>query len=291
MLKKLRGDNMEHIVEVDGIVTGFNIAEQCIDCMCGKELIKIDKHSRDIILKKTVFEKKGLSRKMIVNDGQIFVYDFCTLYLFSQEDYTLVGKWQLGTDLSSDICGIAVDEDTVYCSIRNGKIITLDRQSYSMKEFSISDSSMWSIKTYDKYLICGTVNGKLLLLDKLTLSIEKVLVLGKKNIGSLHIDSEILYAASHDGKIFKVNLINFEIDNMTKNAHKKMFDCVGLYRDMLITVSFPCSEIAFWNKDTLRKMKVINTLLKLSGCVHIENDFMYISSRNILGIERISLIE
>lgn len=291
MLKKLRGDNMEHILEVDGIVTGFNITEQCIDCMCGKELIKIDKYSCDIILKKTVFEKKGLSRKMIVHDGQIFVYDFCTLYLFSQEDYTLVGKWQLGTDLSSDICGIAVDEDTVYCSIRNGKIITLDRQSYSMKEFSISDSSMWSIKTYDKYLICGTVNGKLLLLDKLTLSIEKVLVLGKKNIGSLHIDSEILYAASHDGKIFKVNLINFEIDNMTKNAHKKMFDCVGLYRDMLITVSFPCSEIAFWNKDTLRKMKVINTLLKLSGCVHIENDFMYISSRNILGIERISLIE
>lgn len=291
MLKKLRGDNMEHIVEVDGIVTGFNITEQCIDCMCGKELIKIDKHSCDIILKKTVFEKKGLSRKMIVNDGQIFVYDFCTLYIFSQEDYTLVGKWQLGTDLSSDICGIAVDEDTVYCSIRNGKIITLDRQSYSMEEFSISDSSMWSIKTYDKYLICGTVNGKLLLLDKLTLSIEKVLVLGKKNIGSLHIDSEILYAASHDGKIFKVNLINFEIDNMTKNAHKKMFDCVGLYKDMLITVSFPCSEIAFWNKDTLRKMKVINTLLKLSGCVHIENDFMYISSRNILGIERISLIE
>ena len=58
---------MEHIVEVDGIVTGFNIAEQCIDCMCGKELIKIDKHSRDIIMKKTDFEKKCLSRKMIVN--------------------------------------------------------------------------------------------------------------------------------------------------------------------------------------------------------------------------------
>lgn len=282
---------MEHIVEADGIVTGFNITEQSIDCMCGKELIKIDKHSRDIILKKTVFEKQGLSRKMIVDGEQIFIYDFCTLYIFSQEDYTLVGKWQLGADLSSDICGMAVDEDTVYCSIRNGKIITLDRQSYSTKEFIISDSSMWSIKTYDKYLICGTVNGKLLLLDKTMFSIVKVLVLGKKNIGSLHIDSEILYAGSHDGKIFKINLINFEIDTSAKNVHKKMFDCVGSYKDMLITVSYPCSEIAFWNKDTLRKMKVINTLLKLSGCAHIENDFMYISSRNILGIDRISLIE
>lgn len=282
---------MEHIAELGGIVTGFNVTGQCIDCMCGKELIKIDKHSRDIILKKTVFEKEGLSRKLIADDEQIFIYDFCTLYVFSQKDYTLVGKWQLGTDLSSDICGIAVDEDTVYCSIRNGKIITLNRQSYSTKEFSISDSSMWSIKTYGKYLVCGTVGGKLLLLDKTTLSIEEALVIGKKNIGSLHIDNEILYAASHDGKIFKIDLRNFEIDISMKNVHKKMFDCVGIYKDMLITVSYPCSEIAFWNKDTLGKMKVINTPLKLSGRAHIENDFMYISSRNILGIDRISLIE
>lgn len=51
------------------------------------------------------------------------------------------------------------------------------------------------------------------------------------------------------------------------------------------------AEIAFWNKGTLGKMKIINTPLKLSGRAHIEKDFMYISSRNILGIDRISLIE
>lgn len=282
---------MEHIAELGGIVTGFNVTEQHIDCMCGKELIKIDKHSRNIILKKTVFEKEGLSRKLIADDDQIFIYDFCTLYVFSQKDYELVGKWQLGTDLSSDICGIAVDEDTIYSSIRNGKIITLDRQSYSMKEFSISDSSMWSIKTYDKYLICGTVDGKLLLLDKTTLSVEKSLVLGKKNIGSFYIDDETLYAASHDGKLFKIDLRSFEVDTSMKNVHKKMFDCVGIYEDAVITVSYPCSEIAFWNKDTLEKVKMINTPLKLSGRTYIENGFMYISSRNILGIDRISLID
>lgn len=282
---------MEHIAELGGIVTGFNVTRQCIDCMCGKELIKIDKHSSDITLKKTVFEKEGLSRELIADDEQIFIYDFCMLYVFSQKDYTLVGKWQLGTDLSSDICGIAVDEDTIYCSIRNGKIITLDRQSYSPKEFRISDGSIWSIKTYDKFLVCGTVDGKLLLLNKTTLSIEKTLVLGKKNIRSLHIDSETLYAAGHDGKIFKIDLKNFEIDTSMRNVHKKMFDCVGIYHDMLITVSYPCSEIAFWNKDTLEKVKMINIPLKLSGRTHIDNDFMYISSRNILGIGRICLIE
>ena len=282
---------MEHIAELGGIVTGFNVTEKCIDCMCGKKLVKIDKYSRDIICQKTVFEKEGLSRKLIADDEQIFIYDFCTLYVLSQKNYELIGKWQLGNDLSSDICGMAVDNDTIYCSIRNGKIITLDRKSYLIKEFIVSESSMWSIKIYDSYLVCGTVDGKLLLLDKSTFSIEKELVLGKKNIGSLYIDGEILYAASHDGKLFKINMKNFTIETSMKNVHKKMFDCAGICEDMLVTVSYPCSEIALWNKDTLEKIKVINTPLKLSGRTHIENNFIYITSRNILGIDRIKLSE
>lgn len=280
---------MEHIVELDGVVTGFNVAEHCIDCMCGKNLVKIDKYSREIICQKPIFEKEGLSRKLIAEDEQIFIYDFCTLYVLNQKNYELIGKWQLGNDLSSDICGMTVDSNTIYCSIRNGKIITVDRHSDLVEEFMVSESSMWSIKTYDSYLVSGTVDGKVLLLDKSALSVEKRLVLGKKNIGSLYIDGETLYAAGHDGKLFKINMGKFEIESSMKNVHKKMFDCAGIYGDMLVTVSFPCSEIAFWNKDTLEKIKAIHFPLKLSGCIHIENNFMYISSRNILGIDRFEL--
>ncbi|MCH5263113.1 MAG: hypothetical protein J1F42_09380 [Lachnospiraceae bacterium] len=280
---------MKHIANLDGIVTGFNVTEEYIDCMCGKELLKIDKYSGDIIHRKVIFDKEGLSRKLIADDEQIFIYDFCMFYIFSQQDYELLGKWKLGSDLSSDICGLAVDQDTIYCSIRNGKIITVDRQSHLIKEFIVADSSMWSINTYDKYLVCGTVDGKLLLLDKSTLSIERTLVLGKKNIGSLYIDGETLYAASHDGKLYKISMMNFDIDTSIKNAHKKMFDCVGIYKDMMATVSYPCSEIALWDKNTLEKKKEINTPLKLSGRAYIEDDFMYISSRNLTGIDMIIL--
>ena len=148
---------------------------------------------------------------------------------------------------------------------------------------------MWCIKPYNSYLLCGTVDGKLLLLDKKSMSVVKSLALGKKNIGSLYIEGETLYAAGHDGKLFRIGLESFEVKAMAKKAHKKMFFCVGLYKDMLVTVSFPCSEIAFWNKDTLEKIRDINTPLALSGCTHIEDDFMYISSRNISGIEKIKL--
>lgn len=282
---------MEHIAELGKFVTGFNITEHCIDAISGKHLVKIDKYSRDIICQQAVFEKEGVSRKLISDDKQIVVYDFCTLYVFSQNNFVLLGKWQLGNDVSSDICAIAMDQDTIYCSIRNGKIMTLDRRTYLLKEFIVSESSMWSIKLHNQYVICGTVDGKLLLLDKSTLSLEKELVLGRKNIGSLYIDGETLYAASHDGKLFKININHFEIDSLTKKVHKKMFACAGIYRNMLVTVSFPCSEIALWNKDTLEKIREIHIPLKLSGCTYIENDGMYISSRNILGIDKIKLSE
>lgn len=280
---------MERITELDGIVTGFHVTERCIDCMCGKNLIKIDRYSKEVICQKQVFEKEGLSRKLTADEEQIFIYDFCTLYVLNQKDYELIGKWKLGNDLSSDICGMAVDRDTIYCSVRNGKLITVDRRSYLTEEMIVSESSMWSIKIYDSYLVCGTVDGKVLLLNKSTLSPEKALILGRKNIGSLYIDGDTLYAAGHDGKLFKISLGNFEIESSMKNVHKKMFDCAGIYEDMLITVSYPCSEIAFWNKDTLDKVKVLNIPLKLSGCAQIEDNYLYLSSRNISGIDRIQL--
>ncbi len=37
-----------------------------------------------------------------------------------------------------------------------------------------------------------------------------------------------------------------------------MFHCAGVYEDMLVTISFPCSEIALWNKDTIERTRVIN---------------------------------
>ena len=282
---------MEHVAELGGIVTGFHVTGQCIDCMCGKKLLKIDKTSRNILCQKTVFGKDGLSRKLIADDDRIYIYDFCTLYVLGQKDYELLGKWQLGNDLSSDICGMTVDDETIYCSIRNGKVITLDKQSYRQKEFTVSGSSMWSLQTYGLYLIGGTVEGELLLLDKRTLSIEKNLVLGKKNIGSLHIDGEALYAAGHDGKLYKISIRSFEIQASVKKAHRKMFVCAGVSGDMLVTISYPCSEIAFWDKDTLEKIQVINTPLKLSVSAYIENNFMYLSSRNIFGIDRMKLDE
>ena len=279
---------MKYLTELESAVLGFCVKEHHIDCLCAKKLLKIEKESGKILFEKEVFEKEGLAKILKADEEQIIVSDFCTLNVFNQ-DYELIGKWQIGEDLSSDICGMVIDERTIFCSIRNGRLVTIDRHSFEQKEYVVSDSSMWSLKIYDKYLLCGTVDGQLLLLDRESMTIEKRLVLGKKNIRSLFVDGEILYAASQDKKLFKINLPKFEVHAIQKNVHKKMFDCAGLYDDMVVTVSYPCSEIVLWNKNTLEKIKEINLPLKLSGDTYIDENKLYRCSRNISGIGLIGL--
>lgn len=130
-----------------------------------------------------------------------------------------------------------------------------------------------------------------MLLDRETMSIWEKLVLSKQNIRSLFVDDKILYAASQDKKLFQIDLPEFEIRKVQKNVHKKMFDCVGSYEDMLVTVSYPSSEIALWNKNTLEKYKEMEVPLSLSGNAYIEENRMYIASRNIFGIGCVDLAE
>ncbi len=280
---------MEHLVNLESAALGFCVKERYIDCLCKKSLQKIDKASGKIIYKKDLFEKEGLARNLVADEKQIFISDFCTLYILNEDNYEIVGKWKLGEDLSSDICGMTADEKRVYCSIRNGKLITVDRNSFAQNEYSVSASSMWSLKIYDNYLLCGTVDGQLLLLDRETISVEKNLILGKQNIRSLYVNDTILYAAGQDKKLFKISLPELEMLEVQKNVHKKMFDCVGLYDDMVVTVSYPCSEIALWDKDTLEKHNEIRLSLSLSGNAFIDGDKLFISSRNIYGIGLLKL--
>lgn len=61
---------------------------------------------------------------------------------------------------------------------------------------------MWSIKTYDSYLVSGTVDGNVLLLDKSALSLEKKLVLGKKKESG----SCTIYVFAKDGCRRKIKI-------------------------------------------------------------------------------------
>jgi len=280
---------MEYYVELNSPVLGFSVQDNLIHCLCGRKLIKADKTTGKICFEKEIFLKEGQSRILVADQNHIAIRDFCTLHLFDTNNYEEIGVWQLGTDLSSDICGMTMDESKIICSIRNGKLITVNRTTYAQEEFAITNSSMWSLKPHENYLLCGTVDGKLLVLDKNSLAVLHKIDLGKQNIRSLEIDGEILYAAGQDKKLYKIDLNKFKVIGSRKNVHNKMFFCVGFCNENVVTISFPCGEIAMWTKDTMEKVWEMHVPLKLSGLTQIDGSEMMITSRNIFGIGRVLL--
>ncbi len=286
---QLMDGNMELPIKLEGAVTGFGVTKNFMYCLCRKTIYKIDKKSGAVTDKKEIFEKDGAARILTADESRICISDFCMLYVLDGAELDVIGKWRLGDDLSSDICGMTVDDGKIYCSVRNGKLVTVDKGSFEKREYKISGASMWRLKVYENFLLCGTVDGQLLLLDRDTMAAVKKMTLGRQNVRSLFLSGSTLYAACQDKKLFKIDLEKFEVICFRKNVHKKMFDCAGTYNGMLVTVSHPCSEIALWDMNTLEKIKEIHTPLSLSGDTFIDGDRLYLTSRNIEGVSMICL--
>ena len=123
---------MEYLAKTGGPVTAFRVGEMEIDCVCGKRLLKLDKASGTALLEKEIFKKEGFARLMLAGEGQIVVSDFCMLHVFGEEEFAPIKSLQLGSDLSSDICALAMDGERIYCSIRNGRVIAIDRATFAI---------------------------------------------------------------------------------------------------------------------------------------------------------------
>lgn len=77
--------------------------------------------------------------------GQVILRDFCMLYSLDQKDYHMVHSIQLGTDLSSDLCGMTADSNRIYASIRNGSIAVINQDSFQTDIYPITEDSIWSL--------------------------------------------------------------------------------------------------------------------------------------------------
>lgn len=186
--------------------------------------------------------------------------------------------------MKSDICGITFDKDNIYASIRNGSVAVINRKTFENNIYKIFDYSLWNLESYNDNLISGTTNGKLLIIDKNDMVIKNSIDIGKQNIGTIIIDKNSVYTAGQDKKLSKIDLKELKCKALRRNAHIRMFDCIGIYGNTVITISYPSSEIGFWDKETLDLIKTIKIPLSLTGRTFIENDCLYISSRNIQGI-------
>ena len=161
---------MDYFIKLERCVTGFSIDDCYVNCISNDSVYKIDKQSKEIVCSLKLFQKEGFSRDLIANEKLLIIRDFCTLHILDKADYTLLATLELGQDLSSDICGMAIDKSNIYACIRNGAITVIDIHTFQIKStYPISNSSLWELRSYKNTLIGGDTKGNLLYIDKNTM--------------------------------------------------------------------------------------------------------------------------
>jgi len=67
-----------------------------------------------------IYTKDGSARSFIMDKNYIYCKDFIHLHIINKKTLKAEIILKLGADLSSDICGMTVDNNYIYIGIRNG---------------------------------------------------------------------------------------------------------------------------------------------------------------------------
>lgn len=245
------------LVELANPVLRFKKAGNIIYAIAGKEFIKADSETGEILRRAEIFAEDSKTRKFIVDNDVIYCRDFYRLYRIDKETLQITERWELGSDQSSDICALRSDETNVYASIRNGGFAVVSKSSGEVKTYTVSGSSIWDMIVSDR-IYAGNVDGHLYVLDKPDIRILEKKPIHKKNLKSLMPEGELIYTASQDLSIAKVDKNTLDVIGRSKRCHGKMFYIAGLWRDYLITVSPPCGETKLWNKSDFSLYRTVN---------------------------------
>ena len=229
---------------------GLNMATdgQFLYIRCKRTMLKYRLDDMNLLAENVIFKKDGKARNFSVCEKYIFLTDFCDLYILNKSNLQVIEVIRLGEDLSSDLGVVRFDEQKAYINIRNGKMAVMDIETFTVKKFSVGDSSSWDHTIVGNHIYTGTVKGELIETNKNTMQLVRKIDLCKKNIYNAFHHNGTLFTVSQDMTIKAVNIDTFEIACVAKKAVKGMTRILGVYNDSLIIAD---GGISLWDKRSL----------------------------------------
>ena len=273
----------------DQYVSAFDLDVEYVFLLARLTVIKLNQTENKIVAEKALFQKEGKSRSLIADRRFVYVKDFCDLHILEKETLAPFQKLQLGTDLSSDICGMGVDEGYLYLSIRNGSMAKIHtKPPFQTEMYPVTDSSIWNFAIANDFIYAGNVNGNLLIIDKTSMGIVQKIESGNQNLKSVCITGDLLLTASQDKKMIIRDVKNYEIIKSLGNVHRKAFSIVGAYEGQIYTLSRACSEIKVWDS---KSWKLLETIAIPGRCTQarIQEHYIYLAAEDIRGLAYLDL--
>ena len=240
---------MNRIIDIENDGLNMGTDGTCLYIRCKRSMFKYDLTDMHPVAHNTVFKKDGKARGFAVGADFIYLRDFCDLYILAKDDLQVVDTIRIGQDLSSDICGVTCDAQSVYLSIRNGQIAVPDLMTKAVERFQISQSSFWGMCVTESRLYAGSVGGELIEIEKSGMRVSRTAALGKKNIYSVVCGGDFIYTVSQDMAIKSTRADTFETVCTAKKAVGGMANLLGIHDGMLFAAD--SGKVSVWNTDTL----------------------------------------
>lgn len=267
------------ILKTDGTNNTFKIHKNKIYICSDKKIMLVDLKTHDMLASREILPKNGKSRGFIIDGNMMFFREFCTCYAIDMGSLNIVHTWQLGHDLTSDICGICGDETHYYAGIRNGPLAIINKETNRVQYHQVSESSIWTIEA-DDFIYAGNVHGDLLKIDRTAYTLVNHMPIHKKNLKSMLLTNNKLYTASQDLSFAVIDKETLNVIDRYKKCHRKMFYLVGTWRDYVLTASVPCGEMKVWD---ITNHTLYRTLDKATWHMTISGDKLYIMDAGTLS--------
>lgn len=270
-----------NVLCIDKPVLSFDMDGTHMYAISGKSIFKSTIEGHRIEIQKEFFQKEGLSRGIVCDGNRVYCRDFCDFYVLDASTLQTVFESKLGTDLSSDICGITYDDTHIYASIRNGTLAKIDKETFMISFHTLTQTTFLLQPEGDRlYCVAG---GTLYVFNKNDQSLQTFVHVHKVCEGFIMNDIHIMTA----GKDKLVLLDKLTLHNIKeiKKPHKFSFQIVGFYGNHSITYATRDGVIRFWDTETLSPCKDFPVPVSLTGEMKISGKYIYYTSRNINGIE------
>jgi hypothetical protein len=272
------------LFKAERYVTAFAVGSDHIFLLAGNHLYQLDKRDGQAVHERLVFAKEGLSRSLTVDDAFLYVKDFCDLHILEKETLAPVQELRLGTDSSSDICGMGVDERYLYLSIRNGSMARLEKgRSFQPEIYPVTDSSIWDFVLWNDLIYAGSVDGRLLIIDKASMAVVQTIQASKQNLKSVLVTENILVTASQDKKMVVRDAKTYDILASLASVHQRAFSIVGMHENQVYTISYPCGEVKVWDAESGALRETIH-FPGGHGHACFADQRLYLASRNTHGL-------
>jgi WD40 repeat protein len=220
----------ERFIETSAFVQGYAV-DKDVYLLSDNRVQVFDGDTRQKVAEVELFQKDGLARSFTMDDRYLYCTDFVQLYVLDRASLDVLARLQLGTDLSSDICGVAVDGKGtyLYLGIRNGPLAWVRIGEWeNVRYVSLCTSSIWALRCDGDRIYAGNVDGQLLVIDAPSMSVVRQVQAHRQNLKGLWLCGDLVATASQDKVLALWDKGTLEQINIKKNAHKKAFAIVGI---------------------------------------------------------------